>query len=282
MLSVLLFVVSIGVGLRYLDAYVERAVVYPSKPPTIVLANRPPWMGDFLAEQIIRTARPIGMHSAFDHQMLVDTAELLSHNPWIRDVRQIRREYTNEPGDTLLIDCDYRAPIALVHWGEYYWLVDGDGFKLPESYTADQLNRIIPGADGRTNIRIIEGVGHPPVATGSKWPGDDLSAGIALVKLLYGQDYAEAIRTVDVRNFAGRVDPREAQLVLLTTDNTQIRWGRAPGDDDYFIEVPVARKLQRLKAALDQYGRVDAGQKWIDIRFDKPTTAIPETASAGN
>jgi hypothetical protein len=277
--AAILFGTAIVLGLRYARAYVERDVVYTPDPPTVALTNRPPWMGDFLAEEIIRTVRPVGAHSAFDRQMLIDTVSLLNANPWIRDVKQVRRVYGQQPGDTLQIDCDYRAPIALVKWGIYYWLVDGDGYKLPEQYTADLLDRIILGADGHTNIRIISGVHHAPVETGRKWPGDDLAAGIAMVKLLYGHDYAEAIRAVDVSNYKGRVDPREAQLVLLTKDNTEVRWGRAPGDDDYFIEVSVDQKLQRLKAAYDQYGRVDAGQKWIDIRFDKPTTPAPETAS---
>src|SRR5215218_7034807 len=114
--------------------YVEHMIVPPTDRPQVVLKNRPVWMSDFLAEQIARTAQPNGTHSAFDHQMLVDTVSLLKANPWIQEVRQVRRAYGLKPGDTIEVDCDYRAPVALVHWKDYYWLVDGSGVKLPEPF----------------------------------------------------------------------------------------------------------------------------------------------------
>ncbi len=272
-------------GFGRLRTYVEKDLVFPNVPPTVVLKNRPAWMTDFLAEQIIKAVRPVGAHSAFDHQMLVDTTALLQSNPWVRKVNQVRRVYGHAPGDTLEIDCDFRAPVALVKWRDYYCLVDGDAYKLPEQYAVNQLDRIMIGLDGKMSIRVIEGVGHAPVATGVAWPGDDLSGGIAMVKLLYDQPYAEQIWSINVANYKGRRDPRAAQITLLTRQNTQILWGRAPGDVDYFIEVPVARKLQWMKSAFEKYGRVDAGEAWIDVRFDQPVSpsspAQPSAPTAG-
>ena len=37
------------------------------------------------------------------------------------------------------------------------------------------------------------------------------------------------------------------------------------------------QKLQSMKSVVEQYHRVDAGQPWIDIRYDKVT--IPKPAS---
>src|SRR3954468_6440598 len=95
------------VGLFYDRKYVDRTLEAMKDPPRVVLKNQPVWMTDFLAEQIARTAQPAGTHSVFDHDLLVETRALLKANPWIQDVRQVRRAYGKSPGDTLEIDCDY-------------------------------------------------------------------------------------------------------------------------------------------------------------------------------
>jgi hypothetical protein len=237
-------------------------------------------MSDFLAAQIAAAAQPLGAHSAFDHQMLVDVTEMLRSDlrisPWIRKVNQVRLAYTRSPGDTLEIDCDYRIPIALVHLKDAYYLVDEQGILLPEQYDASQLSRILFGADGHTNIRVVDGVQNPqPPLPGQRWKGDDLAAGLQLVKLLYGLPYAEDIVKVDVANFQGRRDPRDAQLVLLTKYDTEIRWGRPVNAKDFFVEISAAEKLEHMQQVYTQYHRIDGHFPWIDLRFDKVTYPRP-------
>src|SRR4030095_1577776 len=134
-----------------------------NEPPRVVLMNRPAWMSDLLAEEIVRAAKPVGAHSAFDHAVLVDIDRILRASPWIKKVRQIRRVYEQRPGDTIEIDCDYRAPVALVQWKDYFWLVDGEGVQLPAQFTVDQLPRVVFGANHKMNIRIIAGVEGGPM-----------------------------------------------------------------------------------------------------------------------
>lgn len=270
-LAILLVAGGAFLCVSQLKDHVEKRLTFPTAPPTVVLKNRPAWMSELLASQIAETARPHGVHSAFDHQMLVTVTDKLRNNPWIRKVNQVRRAYGQRPGDTLEVDCEYRAPIALVHWKDYYWLVDGEGIKLPEQYTGDLIPRIISGRDRRTHIRVIEGVDRPPPETGQKWTGEDLAAGLGMVKQLYGLSYADEIVRVDVSNFAGRVDTREAQVVLRTKYDTEIRWGRPLDAPDYFIEVSAARKLDYLRKVYNEFRRIDGGKPWLDIRFDKIT-----------
>jgi hypothetical protein len=261
--------------------YVAKRIAFPSDPPHVVLMNRPPWMSDLLAEEIVRAAKPAGAHSSFDHQMLVDIDRILRASPWIKDVRQVRRTYENSPGDTIEIDCDYRAPVALIESGQSFWLIDGDGVKLPSQFNTAQLERVVRGADGKINIRVITGVAHAPVSAGKKWPGDDLVAGLDMVKLLYGLPQAEEIVTVDVSNYNGRIKARDAQITLGTTHEvlvdaalkqTFIKWGRpVNGGNDFFVEIPTQRKLEVLKEIIAEKGRVDANEPWVDIRFDSPT-----------
>jgi hypothetical protein len=274
----IVFIGLCGVGLLLNRRYVEHKVVFAKQPPAVVLKNRPVWMSDFLAEQIVKTARPAGAHSAFDHQLLVDTVAMLRANPWIREVKQVRRAYRQQPGDTLEVDCEYRAPVALVKWQDYFWLVDGDGVKLPEVFSAGDVPHILKGQDNRMNIRVIEGVTHAPPETGAKWVGADLQAGLELVKLLFGRNYAEEVEKVDVSNFGGRQNLKTAHLVLVTRYNTQVRWGQpvTVPPNDFIVEVPAAQKLAFMQAIFEEKHRVDGNFEWVDIRFDVPN--VPSTA----
>jgi hypothetical protein len=278
------FVATLAAAYVVTQRYVVKRLAHPTTPPTVVLKNRPVWMSDLLAEQIASLARPAVAHSAFDHQMLVDVTNALRSNAWIRKVRSVRRAYGKSPGDTLEIDCDYRAPIALVHWGEYFWLVDGDGVKLPEQFTAKQVPRIIVGQDRRINIRVIEGVKQPPPESGRKWTGDDLAAGLDMVKLLFGRPFVEEVVKVDVANYDGRVDQKEAQLVLVTKYGTQVRWGQPLGSKDFFSEVTPAQKLENIRRVYETTRRVDGNKRWIDVRYldDAVTFPSSEVTSDGS
>lgn len=277
-----LLIGGMGAGYYYADKYVEERVAYTKQPMIVVLKNRPPWMNDFLVEQIAAIARPVSPHSAFDHKLLVDTADLLGRNPWIRKVHGVRRTFTYKPGDTLEIDCEYRAPAALVKWGAFYWLVDENGIRLSDRFTEADVPNLQFSPDGRTRIRVIEGVRHTvPHMAGEQWPGEDLTAGLRMLNYLFDRPYTDQILKVSVANLDGRVDAKSPQVVLWTKFNTQIWWGRPPSENDVdaFIEVSTARKLNYLRLAFEQFGRVDGKHQCLDIRFDRVTYPSEEDAS---
>ncbi len=269
-------------GFVHLRRYVETRIVFATEPPTVVLKNRPVWMSDYVAARIAATARPVGTHSSLDPQLLRDADAALRHNPWIAQVNQVRRVYGQKPGDTLEIDCDYRAPVALVQWGSDFWLVDRQGYKLPAQYCDDELPRVVFGKSGRLELRIISGVRLPPPQhAGESWPGDDLRAGIQLIEHLYGLAFTEEIQRVDVSNFAGRINPREAQLVLATRYPSLIKWGEPwSAGEGFHVEIGPEQKLARLEQVWKEYARVDAGQPWIDVRFDRVVIPSVEPARA--
>src|SRR5436305_8195882 len=62
---------GIAIGYTYLRTYVEHRLTFPIDPPRVVLTNRPIWMTDFLAEQIVATVQPVTARSSVDQQMLV-------------------------------------------------------------------------------------------------------------------------------------------------------------------------------------------------------------------
>lgn len=263
--------------------HVVKDVTFSQNPPRVVLKDRPSWMSDALANKIARVAAPDVAYSAFDHQLLVNTAMLLRTHPdsapWIKNVRSVRRAYEKTPGDTLEIDCDFRAPVALVKWETFYWLIDGDGILLPEQYTQADLRKVMYDGD-HLNLRIIEGVGTSPPESGQKWQGGDLAAGIDMVRLLFDKPYADEIERINVANFGGRQDAREAQLVLITRYQTQVRWGRPIHAADYLIEVTPAQKLEYMAQLVRDFGRVDARHSAVDLRFDQ--VQVPSADALGS
>jgi hypothetical protein len=271
--------IAAAVVMRFVRREVQARITFIDAPPMVMMKDRPPWMSDSLADQICAMAQPTDLHTAFDHDLLVRTAHSLAACPWVRQVRQVRRVYGQRPGDTLEIDCEYRAPVALVHWKDYFWLIDGQGFALPEQYTAAQVPRIVLDRDRHVNIRIIEGVEHAPVQAGMHWPGGDLAAGLDLARLLYGYPFADDAIKIDVSNYLGRLDDTEAQLTLITRYGTVIKWGRPLNAVDFFDEVSPRQKLDSLARIFQRYGRLDANHPWIDVRFDRVTYPTDDPAS---
>jgi hypothetical protein len=278
LLGILIFVGGMVYLVDVTKKYVEQEAIGPVGPLRIALVNKPVWMSDYLAEQIADTI-PKNSGSAFDHDLLVQTVARLKKNPWVAEVKQVRRVYGEKPGDTLEVDCEYRAPVALVKWGQAYWLVDNDGYLLPEKYTDSNLEKIMVGRDNKTTIRVIDGVRQPPPESGRRWAGADLAAGLDLVKLFYGKLFLDEVTAVDVTNFGGRVRRSDPQLVLETRYGTQVWWGRPLNTKDFFVEVSATRKLEILRAVVQKDGRIDANRTYLDVRYDNllvPTTLPSE------
>lgn len=263
------FSICCGAGFVVSQRYVDR-IARTEQPPAVKLVDRPAWMTDTLANQITASVRPNTPFTANDHQMLVDRATILSANPWIKEVRSVRRAYENAPGDVIEVDCQYRAPIALVRWQDAYWYVDAEGVRLPEKLSAQQVSTLIRPNGATQTFRIIDGVAQPPAAPGKAWPGGDVQAGIELIGLLSDPNYNDILK-IDVTNFGGRVSPNESQINLVTRYNTEVRWGQPPSSKAFFVEQPVGRKLDVLQQAKQKTGRIDLNQPWIDLRFDSAT-----------
>lgn len=264
--------------------HVEKQVAFQREAPTPRLKHRPAWMSDGVARRILAVAQPDVARSAFDHQLLVNTASLLATHPdtapWIRRVNAVRRAYEKSPGDILEIDCDFRAPVALVRWADYYWLIDGDGILLPEQYTAADVQKIMYDQWRQPVLRVIEGIAAPAPESGQKWRGQDLAAGIDMIRLLHDKLYANEIERINVANFGGRLDRREAQIVLITRYQTQVRWGRPIDAKDFFVEVSKEQKLLYMEQLVQKFKRVDAGHSAVDLRFDVVTFPSAESLPA--
>ncbi len=279
----LLVLVVLGAGgaaFWKMHQQVEQKLAYPTTPARIVLKNVPEWMSDSTSDAIARSVAPKVQRSALDAQFLRDIADVLSGNPWVKKVHRVRRLYGASAGDTIEIECEYRAPAAFVSSGGDFVLIDAEGYRLPERFPVSAGNpRMMFTEEGRLALRIIDGVASPPPQPGRKWAGDDLAAGLDMLRILFEQACAEDIERVDVTNFNCRAKPREAQIVLHTRYRTQIRWGEPPRRN-FHTELAPAEKLDRLNRIVARYGRVDANHSWLDIRLDKILFPAQERVAA--
>jgi hypothetical protein len=271
--GVVLLAGVVGASIFQGRRYAEAKLLDADRTPQIVLKDAPAWMNDDLKARLRQIATPVSSRSALNHDVLVDISEILRGEPWVKKVKQVRRIYGQRPGDTIEVECDYRQPVALVEDGGYFWMVDADGVKLPERYAKGELARVAL-ADERPKLRVITGVAANAPQAGESWTGPDLRAGIELISLLQTRRFATDVAAVDVTNFAGRHDPQQAQIVLHTLKDFEIRWGRpVSGAKDFFVEVSVDKKLEHLETIANYLAKADGTKTirypWYDVRREK-------------
>lgn len=182
----------------------------------------------------------------------------LDRSPWVHTVERVS---TAEPG-VIVAHCTYRQPIALVQHQEYFFMVDEYGIRLPGQYGYQ------PGWP------LIQGVEQGLPEAGQVWPGEDIAAGVRLVKLLLSTPYREQVVAVLVHNYGGRLDPAKCHVELVTDRNaSRILWGSAPGEE--LEENTAAQKLSILSGNYREHGRIDAYHPKIDISVFPDRFVIP-------
>ena len=270
-----------AIGYNALASHVKETYAVVARRPTITLVNRPGWMSDALAGDLaakLADAVP-ARSSTLDRDLLVRLGGVLEADAWVRGVNRVRRANVNGR-DTILVDCDYRTPLAIVQWGDgremSYRLVARDGVLLPPTYTGPAVRAIIDGGDATTNLRVVTGVAQPPPAdAGLAWDAADLRAGLDVAALLNGVAAARDITVVDVSNFAerrirwsaGAKERWAAQIVLRTKANDVVFWGRPPEANDFLVEVPPQTKLANLNAVAKHF-RGRPWPEWVDLRAE--------------
>lgn len=283
-LAAISFATLLGLGIHASRDIADRSTAKPETGIKVELLNAPVWMNDELRQRIVQVATPVSIKSSLDHDQVKEIAQILSAEPWIKKVNRVQRVYGNAPGDTLQVDCDFRAPVALVQDEGWFWMVDAEGVKLPERFTKEELSKVAIGRGlEKVQLRVVTGVHDQAPQAGEKWTGRDLQAGIELARLFFGKPFMNDVAMIDVSG----VDPISSaagapnEVVLHTRYNTQIRWGSPVQQTGFSVEVPAAQKLATLEKLYTEYGRLDAGRPWIEIRYDRVIYPQAESSNAG-
>jgi len=191
----------------------------------------------------------------------------LKRHVWVQSVESIEPIYPNR----LKVELKYRYPVALIHVPGAWMIVDGHGVRLP-------LRDIPPDALG--TCMKIEGIRTPPPEkAGARWDGPAVLAAVRLAEYLAPIASRTRLSHINMDNFGGRRDAREAEIVLVTIHNTKIAWGR-PMDTDKPGELPPGEKYQRLLRVAEKesdYAHRDYDLRhWEDPTSRRRTSHVPD------
>lgn len=241
--------VALGMGVPALRAEAMRAIV--TEPLTIRFENRPPWMTDAEVSPLADLVAEQLSGSAMDRAGLASARDALASTGWFEEIRQVRRSGGNE----VVVDGEWTVPFAVVREGGYDHLVDTHGRLLPRCYRQ--------GAAPRSLLRIESASQARPATYGTRWPGEDLSAALAVARLVDERPWRGQVAAIDLAGVAN-----DGCVRLKTVRGCTITWGRAPGREGA-AEVPARQKLDSLGWLHEHYGRIDAGcGDQLDLRTD--------------
>lgn len=250
-------------GLPELEAYVNAQPEF-HRPLRIELVDPPAWLeaNEHIAQRVIARCGVYEDDHRLDPKLARRAATSLALIGWIKQVHEV----SIGADDVVRVCCDYREPIAWVSYGDHYYLVDGEGVRLPGRYSHGEVSR-------DSGLLLVMGVRTPPPDEGRTWKGEDLAAGIQLVTLLRDKPYYDQLTAVFVTNYDGRVDPRSSHIELATDRGARIRWGRAPGRE--IDEPTVEQKLAHLQGIWQEHDRIDMGRAWVDIQVWPDRVIVP-------
>lgn len=272
--------ILIGAAVGSLVAYIlHRMDVYLAGRPVtrqavhVEFVELPGWLSEPHFQPVLdRLQSAVGLREGddlLDPAMTQQVAERLAAEVWVRQVVQVAKLSTG----LLRVHCSFRTPAGFVRDGDSAYLVDDQGVHLPLRVPISRLDEFRPTRPTAPALTLIEGVTGARPGVGELWPGADLQAALRVIGLLTHCIWREQVRAVSVNNYGGRRDPSAAHVLLLL-DSSEVRWGRAPGEE-MGVEIPAADKIAVLQGLYNQHGRIDAGRRHVDVRFSRTDVGVP-------
>lgn len=180
---------------------------------------------------------------------------------WVERVERVIKHdpRVNPDSPPLEVYLKFRRPIAFVQQPDGFCLVDGHGVRLPGVYREPRL--------GPVRLLVITGISSSPPAAGQVWSEPALQSAVQVADAMAPRREAFRLVSVDVSNFGGRRDPRDTEIALYTTNDTRIKWGKAPSSEAALLrEKTPAEKVAYLDYVYQSLeGQVDGVLLYIDI-----------------
>lgn len=211
--------------------------------------------------------------SIFDPDIAAMVRAALDDSAWTLEVTQVRRELPN----SLQVKARFRKPAGLVLVGGKTYMVDADGYWLPD--------RLFVWPDGGQTPRlpvIVDRLlsGRPP--SGRQWDHPRVAVGARLAQFLARAGLLEklAVDRIDVTGVDRDAADPEPDIVLHvpweradgTMDQALVKWGRS-SVYEAFPELgtqpnltPDSEKLDMLASKLRENPGL-RGVRYVDLRF---------------
>jgi hypothetical protein len=265
-IAVVCVVAGAGLGILFLDKYVRRTAPARQEGIVIELAGVPAWVNDQLKDKVYTAAGVDSGRLKLDENAAIAVQQNIAASvAWLDDVRV----QTTHEG--LRIAGRWRKPVALLKFGPRKFYVDA---RLVALDFVPISNLAIVEVKGLSQI-----TGMPQV--GEVWQRDDLAAAVDILVRLGQMDELVTpdkpllceIDSIDVSNFNGKKSARLPHIVLYSKDGTEIIWGAEIGSWAQHLEATDEEKLAKLYGYYKEYGSLQGGAKYINLR--DPLDRIP-------
>ncbi|MBN2132612.1 MAG: hypothetical protein JW741_24135, partial [Sedimentisphaerales bacterium] len=269
--------VLVLIGLGILEQYVQEVNQARQVKLQVELKDPPTWASKSLISQVCLSTGIQGDDDFLEKGIVQEWAGNLRSNPWVKQVRQMRRRYDGR----LEIDCALRRPVASVAAvleGEIVYYVDAEGVLLPAAPLDPRVGHLVRLRGER--VRRLEPGGT--IESPAMLAGLAVLAEIRAVdeRLPADEQLWQEIAVMDVSNFQGRIDDAQSHLVMYTASNTEIRWGAALGESEAYLEAPETAKLRRLYRNHAKYKTLEV-YEYVDLRNRRQDLADPLRDNVG-
>ncbi len=266
-LAVVCVLCGIVIGLMFLEKYVKETIPARQGAGDLELADVPLWVSDQLKEKVYTIATADGSSLGLDDAALSVQRNIEELMPWLYEVK-VRATH-----NILRVEALWRKPVALVKSGLIKFYVDAEQVVLDYMEMPD--------------LPIVEIKGLPPVTKipplGEVWQRDDLAAAIRILDRLDDMDKSltpdkpllREIDCIDVSNFNGRHNSRQAHIILYTKDNTSIIWGAEVEKWQQHLESTDEQKLAKLYVYYKENGTLSGAAKFINLRDPRDNIPLP-------
>ncbi|HBS28602.1 MAG TPA: hypothetical protein DEB06_03925 [Phycisphaerales bacterium] len=223
------------------------------------------WVPPPVQRDMARAALESIGRDPFDRGSLEAARGRLLETGWFASVDRVARR----PGNVILIEAQWRVPVAVVQWDNSEYLVGhgGEILRLPE------FAPVAPGS-----MAVIRNPHSPPprdertggVVYGKPWSGGDIQAAVRLLDVLRGDPSLSRLRTIELSDYM-----RSGHLSVVSDLGCRFVWGSAIGEPAPG-EVPVEKRLARLRDLVAQ--RADGVYSRIDIFL--PQVLVDKTVTS--
>lgn len=188
-------------------------------------------------------------------------------------------------GSEIVIKGNWRIPAAVVRYAP----PQASGGPVPEvkDYLVSWDARPMPVTypEGKSGLLVIRGVASGPAKNQGNagtdaidyraaWPGEDVEAGVELLRTLIGQPWRSQISGIDVSDYAAN-----RSLAIDTIHQTRLVWG-GRASKPLAGECATQAKLGKINELVGYTKRVDGGKPEIELWWPiNKTLEIDRTAT---
>ncbi len=232
------------------------------------LTDAPTWLPRQMQEEVLALAQAQidPKASPLSGEPLERVGSALEKSGWFDGRPTVRRE----PGGRLLVSGQWRIPGAVIRDGGHDYMISWDGKPMPVVYDA-----------GQSKLKAILRVGARPPSAGAAidytkaWPGEDVLAGLELLRVIQARPWMDQVVGVDVGNYG-----KDRTLAITTVNRGRLVWGGRP-NKPRLGEASTAAKLAAIDWLQKRLGSIDGNGRSFDVWWQGRPLEIDVSASGG-